>query len=325
MATTDLKGEFVLVNEALCNMLGYSREELLGKNFVDFLYPDDMAGVLDLFSRGLEGKRDQLSMEFRVIRKDGHSIWCYSSPTPLIHQNETIGFSAIVYDITQGKRAEEALRASEARYRLLAENVKDVISVVDMNLHTTYVSPSVTQLLGYTVEETMAMSLEEGMTPTSFEVVAKAFSEGLAVEERGDKDLPTSLVLEAEAKHKDGHLVPIEMRVNLLRDSNGQPAGILGVTRDITERKKAEEVLRVSEERYRLVVENASEAILVAQDGVVKFFNTRVIEIFGYSREELASKPFIEFIHSEDQAMVVDAIWRGWRERKCRLFTLSGL
>jgi PAS domain S-box-containing protein len=94
------------------------------------------------------------------------------------------------------------------------------------------------------------------------------------------------------------------MRVNLLRDAEGKPVGILGVTRDITERKKAEEVLRLSEERYRLVVDNANEVIVVAQDGMLKFFNSRTTVVLGYSKEELASKPFIEFVHPDDQQMV---------------------
>jgi len=90
----------------------------------------------------------------------------------------------------------------------------------------------------------------------------------------------------------------------LLEDASGNPVGFVGVVRDITQRRKAEEALRVSEERYRLVVENASEAIVVAQDGVLKFSNSRTKGLFGYSQEEMASKPFIELIHPDDQQMV---------------------
>jgi PAS domain S-box-containing protein len=286
-------------------MLGYKTEELISADaLLGFAHPDDIPNVVDTFTNLTKDGSAAVRMELRIRHKDGSWRVVEAVANNLLENQAIRGIVVNWRDVTERKRSEEALRASEARYRLLAENVKDVISAIDMNLHPTYVSPSITQLLGYTVEETMAMSLEESMTPASFEKVTKALSEGLAAEERGDKSLPASLVLEAEAKHKDGHLVPIEMRVNLLRDIEGKPMGILGVSRDITERKKAEEVLRISEERYRLLVENANEAILVAQDGMLRFFNTRVIEILGYSREELASKPFIEFIHSEDQSMV---------------------
>jgi len=419
------------VSPAVSTIMGYSPEELRGNPELAFglATAKDQKLAKDYQEVISEGK-SMRTRDITAIRKDGKQVHLdMRSQAVRDKDGNVVAFEGILRDITERKRAEEALRASEARYRLLAENVKDVISVVDMNLRSTYVSPSVTQLLGYTVEETMAMSLEEGMTPASFEVVAKAFSEGLAAEEGGDKNLPASLVLEAEAKHKDGHLVPTEMRVNLLRDAEGKPVGILGVTRDITERKKSEEVLRESEERfraifdnsidgilvtdletkslytcnkamcqmlgysleeirnlkvtdihpkkdlsyvmteiererqgesagvkvlplerkdgsvlyaevtpslvtfagrrylagifrdiserkraeealksseerYRLVVDNANEAIVVAQDGMLKFFNSRSIGILGYSKEEMTSKPFIELIHPDDQQMV---------------------
>ena len=106
-------------------------------------------------------------------------------------------------------------------------------------------------------------------------------------------------------RSKDGTPLWVEITSRIIRDK-GKPVGVHGTARDITDRKKAEEALRESEEKYRLVVENASEAIFVAQDGMIKFVNPKTLELIGDSEQELTSRPFTEFIHPDDRAMVVD-------------------
>jgi PAS domain S-box-containing protein len=291
---------------AIERMLGYKPEELLSADALfGFAHPDDIPKVVDTFASFTENGSASVRIELRIRHKDGSWRVVEAVANNLLENRAIKGIVVNWRDVTERKKAEEALKESEERYRMLAENVKDVISAIDMNLRTTYMSPSVTQLTGYSVEEAMALTLEESLTPASYEKLMRVFDERMAAETRGEKGLPTSLVLEVEAKHKDGHLVSVEMRVNLLRDAEGKPVGILGVTRDITERKKAEEVLRLSEEKYRLVVDNANEVIVVAQDGMLKFFNSRTTVVLGYSKEELASKPFIEFVHPDDQQMVI--------------------
>jgi PAS domain S-box-containing protein len=140
-------------------------------------------------------------------------------------------------ELVERRRAEEELRKSERRYRLLAENVTDVIWTMDMSLRFTYVSPSVTRMLGYSVKEVMATTLQEILPPASYEVITRAFAEELAIEEREEKDLHRSKTLELEVTCKDGSTVWTEATMTFLRDPDGQPVGILGVTRDITERK----------------------------------------------------------------------------------------
>ncbi len=151
------------------------------------------------------------------------------------------------------KRAEEALKDSERRYRLLAENAKDAIWTVDMNMQPTYMSPSITQLLGYSVEDAMAKRMEEVYAPASYELAMKILAEELAIENMEHKDLSRSRMVELELYRKDGFIVTVEGKFSFLRDPDGRPVEILAIVRDITERKKEEE------ERERLLKELAAK------------------------------------------------------------------
>ena len=147
--------------------------------------------------------------------------------------------------LTESKRQLEGfmdeLKQSELRYRLLADNVTDTIWTVSLEtLRVTYISPSVEKMLGYTAEEIMALSLDEILTRESLEEVTKALQETLAREALGDADLNRSSTFEIQQRHKDGSIRWAEVKASLLRDDKGRAVGALGVTRDISERKRAE-------------------------------------------------------------------------------------
>jgi diguanylate cyclase (GGDEF)-like protein/PAS domain S-box-containing protein len=144
----------------------------------------------------------------------------------------------------ENARLYEALRQGEARYRLLAENATDVIWTVGLNMQITYVSPSVTRLLGFTVEEAMARTMQQAYTPATFEKAMQMFAEEMALERAGRGDPKRSRTLELELYRKDGGTVPVEAHFGFLSDATGQPIGILAIVRDITERKRAEDTLR---------------------------------------------------------------------------------
>ncbi|MEA1970540.1 MAG: transporter substrate-binding domain-containing protein [Thermodesulfobacteriota bacterium] len=152
----------------------------------------------------------------------------------------------LVRNLNARKRIEESLRKSETRYRLLAENVADVIWTVDMDLRFDYISPSVFGLMGYTPEEFMDMTLDGYMTSASLELCYKAFEEELALEASGRADPDRTRVLELEHICKNGSIVWVEMNMSPLRDADGRWTRILGVTRDITDRRRAKEQINQS-------------------------------------------------------------------------------
>jgi diguanylate cyclase (GGDEF)-like protein/PAS domain S-box-containing protein len=150
-------------------------------------------------------------------------------------------------EITRLKASQEnfeELRQSERLYRLLAENISDVIWIMDLSLRYTYFSPSVAGLRGYTAEEATALTLQETLTPASLQIAIKALGDEVAIENRGAGNLSRTRILEVEEFCKDGSTVWVETKISFLRDQSNILTGILGVTRNITERKQAEENIK---------------------------------------------------------------------------------
>jgi PAS domain S-box-containing protein len=176
-------------------------------------------------------------------------------------------------EIGERRRVEEDVRESERRYRLLADNVTDIIWTTDLDLRFTYFSPSIVQT-GYTVEEAMTLSVQEFLTPASLELARRTLAKDLAEEAPDPTELFDSRTLDLGVHRKGGGTLSAESRVSFLRDAEGRPVGILGVTRDISERKRLEEQLHKAQEL---------EAIGRLSGGVAHDFNNILTAVTGYS------------------------------------------
>jgi PAS domain S-box-containing protein len=170
-----------------------------------------------------------------------------SSPVPIMvlffGAVITSAFAMIAFYGNRYKMQFEKAKENEKLYRLLAENIRDVIWMMDLDYNYTYMSPSVKDFRGYEAEEVMAQKLTDMMTPASVRKVVDAFNEELAKSDSGETLTSTSSTTELEVYHKDGHHVWAEAKSNFIRDENGKVTGIQGVSRDITDRKKAQEAL----------------------------------------------------------------------------------
>jgi PAS domain S-box-containing protein len=184
-------------------------------------------------------------------------------------------------DKTERKRAEEALRDSETPYRLLADNATDVIWAAGMDTQLTYISPSVTRLLGFTVEEAMARTMHQVYAPASFEKAIQIFTEEMAIESAGNADPTRSRMLELELVRKDGNTVPVEANFCFLRNSTGKAIGILAIARDINERKRGEDERRRLEDRLQRA--EKMEALGTLAGGVAHDLNNVLGVVVGYS------------------------------------------
>jgi PAS domain S-box-containing protein len=170
-----------------------------------------------------------------------------------------LGLVGFHTDITERKRAEALLRESESKYRLLAENASDVITVMDMNLRPIYMSPSITRLLGYSVEESMARGIDGSLTPESIRVATKAFEKTMT-EELKEKELKPATI-DLEFIHKDGSTVWVSASVAIVSGSDRRPAEILSILHDITERKQAEEDLTKYKDHLEELVKERTEEL----------------------------------------------------------------
>jgi diguanylate cyclase (GGDEF)-like protein/PAS domain S-box-containing protein len=289
VSVLDSRGVHLDANTALCQMTGFSREELIGVGPPHpYWAPEAYEEIERAFQKTTRGQFGDFELTF--MRKNGERFPVIVSPSWLKdQQGNVISYFATIKDITERKRAEEELEESERRYRLLAENATDIIWTMDMNLRPTYTSPSVTRMLGYTVEEAMAQTLEEVMTPASLEVARKVVAEELAIEKMEQKDLFRSRTLEVEQYCKDGSTVWLEVTMTLLRDEDNRAVGILGVSRDITKRKRAQEALRESEGRLRAILESVRTGIVTidAETHVITDANPAAVKLIGAPKEEI--------------------------------------
>jgi len=301
--TLDMKGMVTSCNPGISTQCGHYAAELVGKNFLKTapIQATYIPQFTDAFVSTIKGKAPK-PFEVAYRRRDGATGWC-EVHTALIKTNgKKQGVLVLLSDITERRQAEEALRESEKHYRLLADNAADTIWTVDLNMRPTYISPSVTRLLGYSVEEAMSKRMEEVFTPTSFETVMKVLAEELAIEKMEEKDLSRSRTLELEAYRRDGSIVPVETRHSFLRDPDGRPVEVLTIARDITERKRAEEALRESEIKYRTIFET-TEAVtaIIEEDMTISLVNKECEKMLGYSKEELEGKrKWTEFVVKDE-------------------------
>ena len=205
------------------------------------------------------------------------------------------------------QQSESELRESEERYRLLAENVTDVIWTTDIDLKFTYISPSVTSRLGYSVEEAISLSWEELLTPSSLEAFKKAFAEIPTVKNMENEGVSWSKTLELELKRRDGSIAWLEITSTFLPGADGKPVGFVGVGRDITERKQAEEKLQKlyhEEKQLRQELEAEINKRVEFTRALVHELKTPITPVLASSElllEELKEGPLLDLAQNISQ------------------------
>jgi PAS domain S-box-containing protein len=298
-------GVLTFVNKGSVELIGYDTEEMIGVNFLDFVATDYREIVLKRYVDRMEGKEVPSIYEIELLRKDGKTIPVELNAIRIDFEDKPANL-VIIRDITERKQSEEALRKSEKRYRFLAENVKDVIWTRDMDMNLTYISPSVFEQQGFTVDEAMARPPEEAWTPDSFKRNVEVLKEELEIEMRERKDMTRSRTIETEVRCKDGSTIWTEAKISFLRNPDGNPTGIIGITRDITERKQMEEALFQSEERHRSLVENTIYGFFIHEipSGRFLFLNQRACELFRYTLQEGLELTVWDALSSEDHERI---------------------
>ncbi|MFA5366916.1 MAG: PAS domain S-box protein [Dehalococcoidia bacterium] len=311
VVVTDLNTTVVDVNKAALNLFGYRKDEVIGRNGFEILSLDKQDKAMQELARSLEGTETTGVQEYILLTRDGRRVDTEISVSKLSDvDGNPFGFVTVVRDVTARKKAEEALRQSEERYRLIAENMSDIIWITDLDLRYQYVSPSIQQVRGFTADEAMKMGAGDYLSEESLALATKRLMEELELEKAGGADPSRVTTMDLKIRKKDGSWMWIEVKVTFLRDNEGKPIGLLGVSRDITDRKRMDESLRTSEEKYRLLFENSidGKAIVDAETNEILLANKTALKMFGFNSEkDLEGINIFDFIHPDDKDRIAEA------------------
>jgi PAS domain S-box-containing protein/putative nucleotidyltransferase with HDIG domain len=241
---TSPEGKILIANPALLKMLGYSSmEALASRNLENHGFePEYPRGH---FKERMNAEGEITGFESAWTKNDGSRLFIRENARAVRAQDGSIlYYEGSVEDITDHKEAEEALRKSEAKYRQLAENISDVVWTADLNLKTIYVSPSVKHLLGESVEEHLQRKMEEKFPKEYLAHLYDILQEEMKKEKQPDVEKNRTRLIELPHYRADGTIVWVSMNISGIRDEEGNLVGFQGVTRDISQRKRAEEKTR---------------------------------------------------------------------------------
>ena len=286
--TIDHQGRILEFNPAAQATFGYTRTEAIGKEMAELIIPPSLRerhrrGLAHYLSTG-EGPVLGKRIEINGMRADGTEFPVELAITPIKGEDPPV-FTGFLRDITESKRAEGAISASEERFRLIVEAAPSAMIAVDRDGKIDMVNAKAQELFGYRKEELLGRPVEI--------LVPQRFRSGHAIYRQSFLAQPTGRPMGAGRDlfglHKDGHEIPIEIGLTPYESSGS--LFTLALIVDITERKQAEEALKTSQERFRLIVEAAPSAIIaVDAAGRINLVNKRAQELFGYPSEELLGR-----------------------------------
>ena len=234
------EGQFKYASPSARRIFGYTADEELIDNPNELVHPDDLDEVQSNLSKIFIDPTYVPTVEYRFVDKVGNWKWVETTFTNLLADTNVLAIVLNFKEITERKNAEKALISSEEKYRTITENISDVVWTADSELNLTFISSSVKKLLLETPEEHILRAAHEKFTPASFELILNELKLELELEKDPTIKKDRIHIIEVEHYKADGSIFWAEMRMSFLRDEASNITGLLGVTRDISERKLAE-------------------------------------------------------------------------------------
>jgi diguanylate cyclase (GGDEF)-like protein/PAS domain S-box-containing protein len=281
-------GRVLECNDALARILGYdSREELMALNAVE-LYAQ--SGDRDYFINRLREQKSLFAEEVTLRRKDGSIVHCVES----VHLLDDESFEGTVIDISLRKTAEDALRDSERRYRLLVERMREGVSQLGNDGIVQFCNDRFSEMLGYAREELVGQPVERIL---AYPEDMATISSKMELRMRGISDQ-----YEVRFRRKDSSVIWVEVGGAPVTDADGNVIGSIGVHNDVTERRLAEQALRDSEARYRLMAENSTDLISrTSMHGVFLYLSDASRRLLGYEPADLVGRSAYDIIYVDDR------------------------
>lgn len=276
--------KYIYVNPAAETITGYTHDELMGMEVWDILHPDFLEEIKDRAARRLKGEDVPAHSETKILTKNGEVRWFDITPKVIRFQGQQ-AILATAFDVTERKGWEEALRQSEEKYRTILQSIQEGYFEIDLRGTFTFFNDSLCRIIGSPAERLMGLNNRQY---TDAETARKLYAAYNQVYQTGE---PLE-GFQHKITTRNGAEKFLESSILLKRDSTGQITGFRGTVRDITERKKAEEALRDSEERYKALFEAATDAIMIldtegSRAGCIVAANRAAAETTGYTVDEL--------------------------------------
>ena len=290
---TDAENRTTFVNKRMADMLGYTVDEMVGASAFAFIAKENGAKAAEYIERRRQGVSEQF--DFRFLRKDGTDLWALLKSSPIQDEDGNYaGVLRMITDITERKRAEEALRESERRYAALFEHSNDGVFVFSPDGVELAVNERGAEMLGYEVHELVGKPLV--YDPAEYADALRKQAEVFA-----GRTIPP---YERTFRAKDGSPVLVEVNLTVVRDAERRPLYLQSIVRDIRERKRAEQDLQQSEKRYRDLFDNANDIVYTHDlEGKTTSFNHTAEKVLGYSAEELIGKDVFALVAPEQQEL----------------------
>ncbi|MBO8181463.1 MAG: PAS domain S-box protein [Archaeoglobus sp.] len=302
---TDLEGNIVGVNRGFESITGFSRHEVIGENFTNFVPAKDAKKIFSCYHESFKTGKNIYTIEFEFFTRNGERRIAEGNVSLIKRNGRVIGFQGNFRDVTERKKVEEKLRESEKKYRELWENAGDCLFIIDLEGNFLEVNKAGRELLGYSKEEIRKLNIKDVVEESA---LSELFSEILdplkllKLSKLSKFNEKADISLELPCHTKRGKIW-IELRAKPMIE-NGKVKAIQGIARNITERKKLEAALKDSEELFRTLAEKSLVGIYLIQDGVFKYVNPKLSEFFGYSVEELVGRNPLDFIYPADRDAV---------------------
>jgi len=292
----DKMGTITYISPPVERFLGYRPEELIGESGFKYIHPADIPRALADFSKAILTKDTAIPNSFRVLHKDGSVRTFEGLGKNLLNHPAIAGFIMNGHDITERKQIENALRESEEKFRSLVESSEDPVYLVDIDLKYLHVNRRLLSRYGKSLNEVVGKRYSDFHSPERTEEFSKRIAE---VIESGKPKIYEHL------SQRDDRFF-LRTLSPVINPKTGEVSAVTVFSKDITERKKAEEKLRESEEKYRNVVERANDGIIIIQDSIIQYANLRVAEIWGGSVEEIIGTRFMEYIDPGESPKLVE-------------------
>jgi PAS domain S-box-containing protein len=309
-----VNNSIVFVNDIMVSLMGAeSRSRFLGRSVIEFVHPDDRQKVMEAIQSSFvktagPSSGQQNSIEERLIKVDGSIITVEASALHIDYQGSP-ALMVMINDITERKKAEEALRLSESYNRSLLDTSPNSTSVLDLNGNLTYANSQALQMYGHAPDENIVgKSIFDWVPDTHKDFVRLKMSELLTG--------ATLRNLELQLLKANGEMFWAEIHASSVTSIDGAPSNFLVITTDITERKLAEKALQKSEVRYRNIVENLRQAYYESDKrAVFTYCNPGLIILSGYSEEELAGSVSFRIVAKQHRLRVMHA-YKQWMKEK---------